>query len=267
PGTLLFQTLSVNASGGTNPGEFQGGTIDISSGRNIDLNFTSMFLLANGSSDGAGGSISLVAPRINVNISNPTAAQLQVIGAGTGKGGTVTLSATQSNLTVGNVPGGFQVFATGGSVGSAAGDGGTLKMTARTGIDIDTDPLALQLNPLGNGTGAQITLKVTNGPLGVSGDLRADGGGFGAGGKITIDVKSSAPFSIGNGDANSGVSGVISANGGPDSGMANDGGTVDITQRGSGGILFGNQSGNHLISVKGAAGGGAGGSITIDTGS
>src|SRR5262249_38234289 len=100
----------------------------------------------------------------------------------------------------------------------------------------------------------------------VDGDLSADGTGTGSGGSITISVTSSTPFSIGAGNSLSGVAGVIHANA---PGTPRDGGTIRITQHGSGGILFCAAPGNPLISARTDVGfgNGQGGTITINTGS
>src|SRR5262249_27550390 len=187
---------------------------------------------------------------------------LSANGAGTGNGGSITLRATQSSLAIGGDPNQFILSATGGEGGSSAGDGGTIKLTAGTDMAVNMAVLAAWL--LGtNGNGAQLSFTVSNGKLGIFGNLSADGAGTGAGGKITISVNSSTPFSIRDGDSVSGVSGVLHADAGSASG--GDGGTVSITQSGSGGLKFCADSSLFLISAQGGAAGGNSGTIPGNT--
>src|SRR5262249_2306541 len=141
-------------------------------------------------------------------------------------------------------------------------------ITLAAGTNMLVEQGSLIANPQGpNGDGAQLSFTVSNGALGFLGELSADAVGTGAGGKITISVNSSTPFSIRDGDSVSGVSGVIHADAGLAVGASGDGGTVSITQNGSGGIRFGNVGLNALVAVDGAPDGGNGGTITINTGS
>src|SRR6185503_16512277 len=79
-------------------------------------------------------------------------------GAGIGNGGSITLAAntSASPMTIGNGNLNFNFSATGGSLLSLAGNGGSLTVVAR---DITVDPAGIVVGPLGDvGNGATISL-------------------------------------------------------------------------------------------------------------
>ncbi|MBK9619683.1 MAG: hypothetical protein IPO31_10945 [Candidatus Obscuribacter sp.] len=169
---------------------------------------------------------------------------MQANASGTGNGGIVrfTTTGTTSDLTVGG--GGdnsLNVSATGGSVGSAAGDGGLVSVNAGRNLTVNNAPGSLNSNPLGlNGKGANITLSSGNlagGDLFVNMPFDASGIGTGGGGSISLTTNSATTFNIGTGSVNPGVNGALTANGGAGAGAG--GGTIAVVNKGAGGINIG----------------------------
>jgi hypothetical protein len=257
-------SVAASAAGGN------GGRIDISSALGtITLADGMLSADAVGSGEFAGGSVSLTGASSSFTGTN--AVVLSANGSGTGQGGDITLATTglSSDITVGSAAAQFTLSATGGSAASAAGDGGTIRVSA--GRSLTVDPAALIAGPVGiNGAGATLELKagqasgatggnvVVNGslsadgvgapgdggaitlesPVGrifVDGSLSADGGTGGSGGVIKISANTGSNFTIG-GSATSqtgGVIGPISASAGSAAGSA---GTIDIENKGTGGL-------------------------------
>ena len=111
-----------------------------------------------------------------------------------------------------------------------------------------------------NGNGGTINLTngvSTAGTLFVNESLSANGGGNGSGGQINIVNNSSSVFLI-SGASSNGIKGTLTANGG--SGVGGSGGTISVTNIGSGGITLVKYSD---ISVASSAGGGSGGTLLL----
>ena len=183
-------------------------------------------------------------------------------------------------ISIGNGTGNFQISAQGSAGG---GNGGSLYVSSGTNINIDTTTSTnLQLAPqpgsnsepntsqpsgtisvVGTGRGANITLvagTAGTGTVFVNGNLRADGasssitsaGGNpnGSGGNISISVNAPSAFLVGGASSTTpnGTSGLITANGNTVSGGSiqalGDGGSVAITNLGSGGIVVSNTGAN-----------------------
>src|SRR4030095_12845577 len=141
---------------------------------------------ASGVGNGNGGSINLGAVALQL----PAAGQVTLAahGAGTGRGGFVSVH-TVLDLAIGHAAGNLIISATGGSPGSASGDGGNVQLQVNIG-NITVDPAFLNVSPLGtNGNGGSIGLNIfTNGSLNFrkGGVLNASGVGDGTGGSITL---------------------------------------------------------------------------------
>jgi hypothetical protein len=188
---------------------------------------------------------------------------------GNGNGGTVkftTTSATSDLVVGGGADGSLCITATGGSLASAAGDGGTIAVNAGRNLTINNDVACLNANPLGtNGKGANLELgagKLGAGDLFVNIPLNASGVGTGSGGSIALSTNSAAVFNLGAGSVSPGVNGALSANGGPGAGAG--GGAISIANIGAGGINIGATTN---VSVLASAAGGPGGSINLNAGS
>jgi fibronectin-binding autotransporter adhesin len=187
---------------------------------------------------------------------------------GNGNGGTVkfTTTAATSDLVVGGgADGSLCITATGGSLASAAGDGGTIAVNAGRNLTVNNDVACLNANPLGtNGKGANLELgagKLGAGDLFVNIPLNASGVGTGSGGSIALSTNSAAVFNLGTGSVSPGVNGGLSANGGPGAGAG--GGAISIANIGAGGINIGATTN---VSVLASAAGGPGGSINLNAG-
>jgi hypothetical protein len=188
---------------------------------------------------------------------------------GNGNGGTVkfTTTAATSDLVVGGgADNSLCITATGGSLASAAGDGGIIAVNAGRNLTINNDVACLNANPLGtNGKGANLELgagKLGGGDLFVNIPLNASGVGTGSGGSIALSTNSAAVFNLGAGSVSPGVNGALSANGGPGAGAG--GGAISIANIGAGGINIGATTN---VSVLASAAGGPGGSINLNAGS
>src|SRR5262249_39695692 len=156
------------------------------------------------------------------NVNNPQPLDLSADAAGTGNGGTISVATTaagQPLITVGS--GQLTVSATGGSAGSASGNGGIVNISS--GKDLTVDPSFLVVRPLGtNGDGGILNLIASNAPtnpktegiLFISGSLNVDGVGAGAGGTVNLRVHSATTFTVAPGVSGNGLNGTISAKAG-----------------------------------------------------
>src|SRR5262249_48130380 len=149
-----------------------------------------------------------------------------------------------------------------GTANSSTGDGGTVAVYA--GRNLTVTPGSLLAGPQGvNGAGANITLSAGSstaaGNLFINAGLAADstgGGGTGRGGTITLSCNSTTVFTINTGATTNGVAGIVSA---AAAGIFGQGGTISVSNYGTGGITL-SAAANAVVT----AAFGAGGSLTLD---
>lgn len=195
-----------------------------------------------------------------------------------GNGGHISIMTTAAsainvaNGSVASIPAGFAISALGGTNG---GNGGVVSLVSKSSIAIDPAQLTAQpsvnnlitagFGTLGTtGTGATFDFKAAS-TLFIAGSLNVNGAtstlsgntGFpgGNGGVLNIEVNSSQAFNVGASGAPSGptgngvlASGVLAANGNLGtptsanytnvSGAFGSGGTINITNKGTGGIVL-----------------------------
>lgn len=185
-GTLsITGTLDYNGVGTGDGGQV---IIDMSQG-SLSLAGLTAINAIGGSNNGNGGSISINLPNIPALAFNLV---LNSSGSGTGNGGAVSITTTSStgDITIGTNAGEIQAFATGGSASSAAGNGGSLTISA--GRNLTVAGLSFLAYPLGdNGNGATISLTAgtqSTGNLIVSSFILAHGVGTGSGGTLTMSM-------------------------------------------------------------------------------
>lgn len=248
-GPTLNITMTGNAPqsfGGTlflNPqGSTAGGYLNLSTQGVLTLDPNTVYLNVDPiGASGNGGTINLTAASF-VNGSTTGPALVEANGKGTGNGGSVTLTQLSNTaVTLGKTVSDIQLSATGGSIKSATGDGGSVAFYAAGDLTVNTG--GLLVGPLGtNGNGGSITLQAgVNGAIGagnlvVSGILSVNGVGTGAGGAISLNANGSGnagTFIIGSTSPSNtnGVLGALSA-----TGKGGDG-SVSITNAG-GGITY-----------------------------
>jgi hypothetical protein len=198
--------LIINAQGGS------GGTVNISSGRNLFIDPSSL-IAGPLSVKGSGAHITLSASQFILSASGPTI--LSADGNGVGIGGSISLQST-SNLSIGSGAGQFMLSAQGLN-------GGTISVTSAGTISLD--PTALVANALvSGGSGGHISLSAAQFLLPSSGPaiLSVNGNGTGNGGSVSLQSTStSADLAIGS----SAGQFTIDAQGGPGGG---NGGIVNI---------------------------------------
>jgi len=238
--SLNVAPLGTNGNGGS-INLFVGGNLNITNGSAIN---------ASGVGNGNGGFINVNAFTLQLQAAGPLT--LAANGAGMGGGGFIFCTLT-NELVVGSGAGQLIISATGGSPGSASGNGGTVNLQSFNG-DLTLDPASLNVAPLGNdGNGGSISLtaganlNITSGSeinasgvgngnggrislagatLQVTGagpvTLAANGAGMGSGGSISLSTPSD--LTIGSGTGNF----IVSATGGSPGSATGDGGNVHI---------------------------------------
>ena len=156
-----------------------------------------------GPGDYNGGSITLIGSSIALNGGSGVTLSLLANASGSGNGGSVGVYATGANsdIILGGAPGNIALIsATGGSAGSAAGNGGSITLYAGRNIFIPNTPNIISVATLGNnGNGGSISLTngaVTTGTLEIDQSLSANGSGNGSGGQIIISNNSNNVFLI-----------------------------------------------------------------------
>ena len=250
-----------NISAAASSGGGSGGSITFNANSGI-LTLPAGLLSVNANGPGTynGGSISLTGA--SINLSGAGTLSLEANGAGSGNGGTITVHATASSITLGNGNGNIALIsATGGSTGSNAGNGGSVTITAAQSLTIASSA-TINVSPLGhNGSGGSIFLTNGSGFMYIDQSLNANGVGTGSGGQIVISNNSSSVFLI-SGPSSNGVNGIFSANAG--NGIGGTGGTIAVTNSGSGGITVLSYAD---IPVNAGLGGGAGGIISLNANS
>ncbi len=226
--TLGSNTVSVVPDANGN-----GGSITLNAATIAPPSATTLTLNANGTGNGNGGTIIFTS---GVSSALTATLVLNANAAGTGNGGTVQYtSSNTAPLAIGSGAANLQINATGGSVGSSAGDGGTASIS--TGGSLTIDPSQLNVGPQGSsGSGSSIaltagtgltsaTLTINASALSNSGvgngnggsfsfrapnfgylnsgtqalSLTANGAGTGSGGSITYNVDNISPLTIGGG--------------------------------------------------------------------
>src|SRR5262249_51327060 len=130
---------------------------------------------------------------------------LDATGSGAGDGGKVAITTTNGGISVG-VGSSLEIFASGGSAGSLAGSGGTIKLTASGDVSINSDPLGITFGSLadttlGTANGGSLLVSA-GGAVRVNGNLDASGIGGGVGGVISLSAGGS--ISVGSITANGG---------------------------------------------------------------
>jgi hypothetical protein len=248
PGTLSLPSggLSVDGAGANG----FGGTIYLNAGKLLVSDSAGpLRISANGSGDGSGGTIGIT---IWSGFLNPSTADI-VVGHGAHQ---------------------LEVSATGGSVGSTSGDGGTVFVQAGRNLTIDTS--AVSASPLGaNGNGAfqlftaganfatggysDFGLPVSQGTglLTINGALHSDGRGTGAGGVLLLTSSDPTGFVVGGAPGCSQcTTGALTANGGTDIGMP--GGLLGVQ-------TYGSMTVNSAPSVNPSPAGGDGGQLLFST--
>ncbi len=145
--------------------------------------------------------------------------------SGSGNGGSIKLT---SNGDLGSAANQISLQAAGGSVGSSAGDGGSITVVNQAATTIEGT--ALDVNPRGlNGKGGSITLNSSFSDFHITGSLIADGVGTGDGGTVTLTNGSSQPFIVGaasGGATTNGVDNIVSAKAGA---VGGSGGIISIS--------------------------------------
>lgn len=242
-GTITINALSATlngnlvangdaASGGT------GGSIAITTTSNLRFN-GDISANAGTTGDFNGGQINITGGALSTT--NGIVMNLSANAFGTGNGGTIKFYSTKA-FKVGTTAGTLNVSATGGSSGSADGDGGIVQL--RSGGDLTVlDTSGITAGPQGNnGDGANVELNAgyntTAGRLFITGTLDVSGGGAdhtgtGNGGTLSLMSTSSTVFNMAPTATGNGVTGTLSANAGNGGG---NGGSIFIQNRRTGGI-------------------------------
>ena len=218
-GSTLFLANPAKISASASNGN--GGSIAISLGDNESFSFGSGTISADAGTQGKGGNVALSSSSF---FCCPTATGigagpmiLSANGAGTGNGGATGVAFTYMNgINIGNGPGQISLSATGGSPGSAAGNGGSIQIYVPFSAVPSIDMSAVKLQPLGvNGNGGSIYISSSNN-LPITGNINLDGVGTGNGGNLTLFLFNnfSSTFNIGAGPTANGVNGNLSSNAG-----------------------------------------------------
>lgn len=159
-----------------------GGSITLSA--NSFTLATGAELTANGagSETSKGGEISITGSLLTVSSSNPI--PFSANGSGSGSGGKITLAMSDKSagsINVGSIGSVISISATGGSLESEDGGGGTVSLAAAKNLVIDV--MGLKADPQGtNGAGATFSLN------GGAGDVLKSGfGGIGGSGALIIN--------------------------------------------------------------------------------
>lgn len=146
-------------------------------------------------------------------------------GTSNGSGGSIYIGATAGEmLTIGSADDELQLSATGGAPGRDSGNGGSVTLRTDTALLLNELP---HVNPQGdNGNGGALKLSALE--ITWDGDIIADGVGLGAGGTILLESRSSADkFSIGTRFASpNSISGRVSA-------VGFDGGSITLLSAGA----------------------------------
>lgn len=258
-----------------------GASLQLSAGRNVNISTTA--LAANGTGNGAGGSIDMTA-----GTSIKLSSAIQANGAGSGSGGSITMTAptisnsssTSANGGAGgnggiisfqtNSPSAFQLSISGtpangvlGQVSATGQSAGTINISnsGSGGVSVANAPLinlaaingnggTLLLDGISNGGSGSVFLGSNLGPA----SINVGGSGAGSGGSITIKGSTVIVPS---------TSSILAANGGP----TGNGGSVTIeASDSSANVVLANLNGGLRILAQGGATSGNGGTININAG-
>lgn len=195
-GLQLLRWTDLDVSGGTD-----GGTIRLNNSFGNLTVPTGVVSVSGTGASGKGGNIEIHSFS-NLILTGAGVLQLEANGSGTGDGGSIKVGGLQSVTKLGNGTGEFILSATGGSIGSTSGNGGS--------IDVSGNPVSLvsafyDVSPRGlNGNGG--TVKLTGSSINSDAPINVDGKGIGDGGYAY--VQSNTNFSVGPGITTSGVSSI-----------------------------------------------------------
>jgi hypothetical protein len=215
--SALFSNVATNGAGGSLTLNGGTGTLTIAAVDPINLNGVSTAAIGF-----AGGTANINTDRIAV-----TGGPLLITANGTidKDGGNISIttkaSTTGGDLFIGTTPTTISLSATGGSMDSLEGNGGTVTLSAGRNLIMNT--AGLTVGPLsGNGKGATISLtsgtakvgQIGVGDLQITGTLNASGNGEGDGGTISLTSMSNDVFVVGGAVGTNFITGNIIANGG-----------------------------------------------------
>ena len=219
---------------------------------------------ANGAGNGRGGFIVFDGGTFKVTAPGPVT--LAVNGGGTGNGGVISIRSTvtealgSNNLAIGSGPGNLIISATGGSPGSASGNGGSVRLL-NNGGNLTLDPASLNVAPLGsNGNGGFVFLDIS--PQGAApggnlnlveqGIINTSAVGNGNGGIISVNASTlqvTAPGPV-----------TMAANGAG----AGNGGRISMFFFNVNQLVVGSGAGNLILSATGGSFSGNGGSVQLN---
>ncbi len=262
-GIALFDYADISFAPGAGGGA--GGNLTFNAtGGTVTLPTGTISASASGSGNYNGGSISLTGTALSVNGSAPATLALTANATGTGNGGSLYLMTTGvGGLTLGSADQNISsLSATGGSSGSASGNGGSITLIASGGALTVPNSFTFSVNALGtNGNGGIISLSgSTVSFTGGSESLTANGVGTGNGGSISITTSgSTGDIVLGS---SSGSISSISATGGSAGSASGNGGTVTL----SAGRNLTIPSTGGIINVNAIGTNGTGGSIILAAG-
>ncbi len=239
-------TFQLQASGGANGAS--GGTINFATQGTLAIDTSNPANLNIGvtAANGNGGIINLTAASFSNASATPTAAlQISANAKGTGNGGAISLTQlANAAVSIGTGAGDFELSASGGSLRSTAGNGGSVSFI--TGSDLTVDPAAITISPLGSkGNGGTISLESGSGVaagagnLLVTGNLNVNAKGSATGGQISLVSNGTGDggvFSVGLSKTNpstiNGITGTISATGSKGNGtiaLSNQNGSINVS--------------------------------------
>lgn len=253
--------ITVDTAGNlvTSPTSGAGGTVELNAGSGVLTFNNSTALQVIGVTSGAGGTATLIAS----SFSWPSGLTIQAIGSNSGAGGTITVVSTSPTADISIDTGALTLQAASGSAGGA---GGIVSVSSGRNLTVNTS--ALVTMPLGtNGNGSQISLSAGTagtGLLYINNAIDVSGNGTGNGGSLTLSARSSSAFIVGTSATTLGVDGTITAQDGATGSGTCLGGTISITNLGSGGISL-DAAAN--LSVNRTTGSARGGTITLNAGS
>ena len=248
-GISVTNNLTANRRGGSTPGAI---TVNAGGATPGAVTIAGSF---NANSVGAatanGGAVSVTGRSITINGNNRV---FSANAAGAGNGGSVSFTSLGATGDITAAGTGLQFTATGGSAGSAAGNGGTVTLSAGRNLSIPAGS-TINVNALGTtGNAGNVNLAAsvtsTNGTL-TAGAINANGGANGNGGNVTLTNNSAGLLT---------AAGAIGASAGATSGAS---GSITITNLGSGGANGGITVSNNLTATRR---GSVGGTIAVNSG-
>ncbi len=226
---------------------------------NIALSNSSISVVPD--SSGNGGSISLNSATLTYTGSGLSALVLSANATGTGNGGKVSfVTSGTATFSIGKLAGNIIINATGGSVGSNAGNGGTAVVS--TGGSLNFDPTQLNIVPSGNnGDGGKLSLNagtvLSNAILNINtSSITENGVGIGNGGSVEITAPNVTYQNSGT------LPLTLTANGG----NSGNGGLISYITTSTSPLTVGSGSNSLNIAASSGTTGGNGGTVTVSTG-